>query len=135
MSDAVIINTTDRPLLPMPWARICIYALAWLPQLTLMVYIIPQFGPLFERLDEKGGLPGLSRWVWGSVYFNLEWSYLPLVLSLMILLAAAEFIIAEGRETNLAWRACWLAAVASIAIFIWFIFLGALMLPRVSQPP
>jgi type II secretory pathway component PulF len=110
------------------WGRCCVYVVAWLPPFGFLLCCIPRFGPVFQRLDEKGELPELTRWVWAFIRLNQDYYYLPAMLTLVTLFAIGELLIVGARNTWLR-RITWGTVVASVGILAWFINAKTLMLP------
>jgi hypothetical protein len=115
------------------WVRFCVYAIVWLPPLGIMTWFIPQWGPLFQKLEEKGELPQFTAWTWGFVKLNQECFYLPTLLGLAMLIAFSELIIANARRLWVG-RLSWVTALVSTSMVAWFLIFKTLTINISSRP-
>jgi hypothetical protein len=123
--------SATQPLAPTRWHRAWFYALAWIPPFAFVAYFIPQFGPIFQVLDEKGDLPPLTHWVWVFVRLNGASFYLPIVLVFTTLIALGEFLIIVSRRFRNHGRYIygWRAGVIGVGLVAWFVSVKACNLP------
>jgi hypothetical protein len=108
--------------------------LAWAPPPLIAQVVFPSFRPMFERLHERGELPGLTSMLGTWVHVNEQWLYLPLAFLLLVLLQGAivvELATFLLRRTPLRrwWAVFWLSAVAIPALVAWGVVLAGLLLP------
>jgi len=118
-------------------ARAAIVAACWLPFVAAMMFSLPRFAPVFERLRELGALPTLTEWMLYFGQMNDALFGLPLLLLVPILLIADQGATKLARTE--AWAATlygyWLVAVVVCGIIAFLLFLAALLLPVYTFPP
>jgi type II secretory pathway component PulF len=71
--------------------RLGLYAFAWLPALAAAVFLVPVFGPVYERLDRHGELPWITERVWSFSRFNHAFGSVPVVLLFTLFCTVGEF--------------------------------------------
>ena len=114
------------------WGRAWTYAFFWLPSLGLLFWFAPRFGPIFQKLDEKGELPVLSSWVWAFVRLNDACFYLPAVILVLVHFALGEVVFAARRPPH--GQATWITVVLCIGFIEGIVIVLAVLLAVFRYP-
>jgi hypothetical protein len=96
-----------------------------------MVWFGPRSAFLFQKLDEKGELPGIVHWALAFVRLNQAYSRVPAVLALVAVVAAAEALrvgLRRARRERLG-ELDWRVGVACVGLLAWLLPLSAPLLP------
>ena len=140
MSDAKGPETASRssqaPRLP-GLVRVVWLIGAWLPFLFVVFIYLPQFAPIFAKLDVKHELPPLTIWLLGLWRFNAAGFGFPL-LGFFAVLVFLDFRIArftehQKRTNSVYWT--WFTAVILLALFAFLLSITALLLPVFTMSP
>lgn len=123
--------SADESPIPTRWKRELFYALAWLPPLGILAFVMPMFSPIFEKLHEKEMLPKLSEWVLGFASFSGEYYHLPTVFVFVMLRALAEYFVIVSRRfqyRDLCYHV-WCFSVICTGLLLWYVFCTASLSP------
>jgi hypothetical protein len=66
--------------------RLLIYAALGVPSLVILLWVYPQFTPIFSRLEQKGELPLVPSWIMAFLRFNALGYYAPMFVIVVALL-------------------------------------------------
>jgi hypothetical protein len=116
------------------WDRITLYV-PWFGLLGFLVffgiYILPMFRPVFEKLQEKGGLPPLVAILIHFDQLNEAWYYSPALLLAVgfVVCNEAMFSYLGRRAHGRLWSTHWSSAMFLAFLLIVVIGMRALTLP------
>lgn len=124
--------------LPLPaWARAAVYGVAWLPAFVLVMFYVPDFEPIFSKLEEKGDLPALTRGVVWFGHLSQASFGLPALLWFALLVLAdigvGRTLGRLGRLGALYWS--WFAAVIVLGLLVALLIVVATLLPAFRMGP
>jgi hypothetical protein len=125
-----VVPQTERQLRFGRWARAWAYAAAWLAPLGVMVWFVPPYAAVFNKLEEKGDLPELAQWSFAFVRFNEAYYYLPAAAALAAAVVAAEALrgsLRRARRERLGALA-WGLGVVCVGLLVWLVALSAPLL-------
>jgi hypothetical protein len=124
-----------EPVGPRPWVRAVVYGGTCLPAFVMLLGCLPQFGPIFARLEQKGQLPELTRWLVAFARLNALSLYLP-VLALVLALAAIDQAAVSRlrrRARGSLWSWIWVIAVALGGVVCQLLVVAGLLLPVIQM--
>jgi hypothetical protein len=126
MSDA---PPADRRSTPALLKRAWTYALAWLPPLAVVIWLLPLFVGILKKHDEAGNLTELTHWTFAFVQLNGAWYYLPSIFAFVGAVAAAEAFLHSVYRAGLDHSAgrVWLVSVVCLGLLALSILLAALL--------
>jgi len=123
-----VTSDDDRFQLPVgpPKARYVSYGLSWVPTLALVLLVVVQFKPIFEKLEKKGDLPTLIAFLMSFVRINDSAFFLPVLALMLGSLILDALVVALLRKSQKAdslvdnWVAavCCLSMVAAVVVVI-----------------
>jgi hypothetical protein len=102
----------------------------WSPFFALLILVMPQFFPIYEKLEQKGTLPGSTSWFIMFEQLNAGTFCVP-TLAFLALLIASDFGVAQTTANPIrrpvhyrAWVFCMLLAAAVACVFLMYAILS-----------
>jgi hypothetical protein len=104
---------------------------AWLPFVVLMVFVFPQFTPIFAKLEQAGRLPMLTLWFLALARLNAATHHLPMLVSPLLFivpdLGVASLTSRWKRGAMLYWT--WFTVIILLAVLACGLLVASMMLP------
>src|SRR6185369_16066642 len=98
----------------------------WLPPLLIFSLVVVQFEPIFVKLAERYELSTYPRWALSLIQWNRVYWYLPTIVTLVFLVAAAEYsLFASGKQRLGVW--IWRSEIVASALFAWYFIVRSVM--------
>jgi hypothetical protein len=116
---------------PGPWVRAIVYGVTWLPVFVNALATVPQFEPVFTKLEEKGELPELTGWLMAFSRMDAVGLHLPVlavVLALAVIDQAAVSLLRQQTRGSL-WSWLWVVAAGLAGVVAQIVIVAALLLP------
>jgi hypothetical protein len=98
-----------------------------------MVFLVPAYRPIYEKLEQARDLSQFARWFWTFAGFDAACVFLPSLAAILLPLASAELVMDLARLPQRR-RFCWAAAIACAGPVVCCILVRALMLPVCRYP-
>ena len=118
--------------------RATTYAIAWLPCLTLILYMSWTFEPLFARLHDTGELPALTDSILWISRVNRTLGYLPFLIGFGVQLLAdlgiANVLRRSQRSPSL-YLLWFIIVITAEVLAAALVFLAILLPPFCMNPP
>jgi hypothetical protein len=110
-------------------ARTAILVGAWLPFFALVIFLLPRFEPIFNKLQDKGELPGLTTlMIYASQVQFILFVWLPFFA--VLILCDVGMARATGRQgRGRALYRTWFAALILLALSALLLAILALLMP------
>jgi hypothetical protein len=116
---------------PSAKVRRWVYALIWIPTLVLLLFVVPQFTPIFNKLEKTGDLPEFTAWMMAFARMNNRAFFLPvlaIVLGLLILDARVVVLLGQSQWADALVRS-WFIAVCCLSFAVLALVVYAVVSP------